>query len=124
MAHAPVGSPRGRGAKTADFGAKMSVFDPIFGGPDPDRRHPAAARCLQTSVAGDIKRGPRTPAGGSGDDQRGPRIPAKLQREPHRLPVGLGRELGGSNRSPPPADPAGRFKAQRRRRTGASLKHK
>jgi len=117
MAHAPAGSPRGRGAKIADFGAKTAKFDPIAGGPD------AIKKARQTRT-GDIKRGPRTPAGGSGDTQRGPRIPAKLQREPHRLPVGLGRELGGSNRSPRPADPAGRFKAQRGRRAGASFKHK
>jgi len=65
-----------------------------------------------------------TPAGGSGDTQRGLRIPAKLQREPHRLPSGSGRELGGSNRSPRPTDPAGRFKTQKGRRAGASLKHK
>ena len=56
MAHAPVGTARDRGAKIADFDAKTTHFDPIFGGPW------AIKKARQTRTADQFKRIWRRPA--------------------------------------------------------------
>ena len=116
MAHAPAGSPRGRGAKIADFGAKTAKFDPIAGGPDAIKkarqtrtanacrwiwRHPARAADPRQTAARTARAagrfGPRI--------RRNSRRPAQkrtanwtVRTDPHgpRIPpVGLRRKEGG-----------------------------